>query len=70
MAAEVPVIELDAGFSSPGAPPTGWAEGRRRIDEAEVFWVSTVRPDGRPHVTPLGGVARRRDVLLHGSGRA
>jgi pyridoxine/pyridoxamine 5'-phosphate oxidase len=23
------------------------------IGEAEVFWLSTVRPDGRPHVTPL-----------------
>ncbi|HTC58771.1 MAG TPA: pyridoxamine 5'-phosphate oxidase family protein [Solirubrobacteraceae bacterium] len=23
------------------------------MDEAEVFWLSTVRPDGRPHVTPL-----------------
>jgi nitroimidazol reductase NimA-like FMN-containing flavoprotein (pyridoxamine 5'-phosphate oxidase superfamily) len=53
MAAEMPVTELHAGFSSPGATPTGWVEGRRRIDEAEVFWVSTVRPDGRPHVTPL-----------------
>ena len=36
-----------------GGDPDGWAEGRRRIDEAEVFWLSTVRPDGRPHVTPL-----------------
>jgi hypothetical protein len=53
MAAEMPVGELDAGFSSPGATPTDWAEGRRHIDEAEVFWLSTVRPDGRPHVTPL-----------------
>jgi nitroimidazol reductase NimA-like FMN-containing flavoprotein (pyridoxamine 5'-phosphate oxidase superfamily) len=23
------------------------------LSEAEVFWLSTVRPDGRPHVTPL-----------------
>ena len=53
MAVKMPVAELDAGFSSRGAPPTGWAEGRRHIDEAEVFWISTVRPDGRPHVTPL-----------------
>jgi nitroimidazol reductase NimA-like FMN-containing flavoprotein (pyridoxamine 5'-phosphate oxidase superfamily) len=56
MAVKMPVAELDAGFSSRGAPPTGWAEGRRHIDEAEVFWISTVRPDGRPHVTPLLGV--------------
>jgi general stress protein 26 len=53
MAAEMPVAELHAGFSSPEATPTDWAEGRRHIDEAEVFWLSTVRPDGRPHVTPL-----------------
>lgn len=48
-----PVPELHAGFSSEGAHPTEWAEGRRRLEEAEVFWLSTVRPDGRPHVTPL-----------------
>ena len=53
MAAEVPVAGLDARFSSPEATPTDWAQGRRHIDEAEVFWLSTVRPDGRPHVTPL-----------------
>jgi general stress protein 26 len=53
MAAEMPIAELHAGFSSPGATPTDWAEGRRYIDQAEVFWLSTVRPDGRPHVTPL-----------------
>ena len=53
MAAEVPVAELHAGFSSPEATPTDWAAGRRHIDEAEVFWLSTVRPDDRPHVTPL-----------------
>jgi general stress protein 26 len=53
MAAEMPVAELHAGFSSPGATPTDWAEGRQHIEGAEVFWLSTVRPDGRPHVTPL-----------------
>jgi len=53
MAAEMPVAELHAGFSSPGASPTDWTEGRRYIEGAEVFWLSIVRPDGRPHVTPL-----------------
>src|ERR1044072_1069384 len=33
--------------------PTDWTDGRRRIEEAELFWISTVRADGRPHVTPL-----------------
>jgi general stress protein 26 len=53
MAAQMPVGELHTGFSSPQAAPTDWTEARRQIDEAEVFWLSTVRPDGRPHVTPL-----------------
>jgi hypothetical protein len=53
MAIKMPVTELNARFSSKGAPSTDWAEGRRQIEGAEVFWLSTVRPDGRPHVTPL-----------------
>jgi hypothetical protein len=48
-----PSTELDAGFSSEGAHPTEWADGHQRLEKAEVFWLSTVRPDGRPHVTPL-----------------
>ena len=27
--------------------------GARLLEEAEVYWLTTVRPDGRPHVTPL-----------------
>ena len=48
-----PVPELDGRFSSEGATPANWSEARERLQQAEVFWVSTVRPDGRPHVTPL-----------------
>ena len=51
-----PVTELEPQFSSDEATPTSWAEARERLEEAEVFWLSTVRPDGRPHVTPLLGV--------------
>jgi nitroimidazol reductase NimA-like FMN-containing flavoprotein (pyridoxamine 5'-phosphate oxidase superfamily) len=53
MTTSEPQTELDARFSGPGASATEWAEGQRRIEEAELFWLSTVRPDGRPHVTPL-----------------
>lgn len=48
-----PVAELGAAFSSPDATPRPWAETRGLLEEAEVYWLSTVRPDGRPHVTPL-----------------
>ena len=40
-------------FSSPDAQATPWASALAVLGEAEVFWLSTVRPDGRPHVTPL-----------------
>jgi nitroimidazol reductase NimA-like FMN-containing flavoprotein (pyridoxamine 5'-phosphate oxidase superfamily) len=58
-----PVTELDTRFSDPAATPTSWADTRRAIEEAELFWVSTVRADGRPHLTPL--VAVWLDDALH-----
>ncbi len=53
-----PVADLDARYSSPEAQPTPWAQARMRLAEAEVFWLTTVRPEGRPHVTPLLAVWR------------
>jgi hypothetical protein len=55
LAEPVPVTELSA-FSSPNATPSEWSTGRAALTKAEVYWISTVRPDGRPHVTPLLGV--------------
>jgi nitroimidazol reductase NimA-like FMN-containing flavoprotein (pyridoxamine 5'-phosphate oxidase superfamily) len=48
-----PVAGLDARFSSDGATATPWSQARDGLEAAEVYWLSTVRPDGRPHVTPL-----------------
>ena len=48
-----PIGELEPQFSTPDATATPWAEARKVLEEAEIFWLSTVRPDGRPHVTPL-----------------
>jgi len=48
-----PAVELGAAYSSPDARATPWADALDAIGRAEVFWLSTVRPDGRPHVTPL-----------------
>lgn len=55
MAAD-PVTELDTRFSDPAAVATPWEDVRRAIERAELFWISTVRADGRPHVTPLPAV--------------
>ena len=51
-----PVTELDARFSDRGAVATDWDETRRALEDAELFWIATVRADGRPHVTPLVAV--------------
>ena len=51
-----PETKLDRRFSDPNAVATEWAETRRMLEKAELFWISTVRADGRPHVTPLVAV--------------
>jgi nitroimidazol reductase NimA-like FMN-containing flavoprotein (pyridoxamine 5'-phosphate oxidase superfamily) len=56
MARAAPTVELDARFSDPNASATPWETVERVIDGAELFWISTVRSDGRPHVTPLPAV--------------
>ncbi|MGV9789207.1 pyridoxamine 5'-phosphate oxidase family protein [Streptomyces sp. NPDC003435] len=66
-----PTTELDARYSSalhprPGAEnatPTPWPEAERHLADAEIFWVSTVRPDGRLHVTPV--LAAWHDGVLY-----
>jgi nitroimidazol reductase NimA-like FMN-containing flavoprotein (pyridoxamine 5'-phosphate oxidase superfamily) len=51
-----PVTELDTRFSDQNAVATDWEETRRVLENAELFWITTVRVDGRPHVTPLVAV--------------
>lgn len=58
-----PVTKIDPRFSDPDAVATPWEETRQALEEAELFWISTVRADGRPHVTPL--VAVWLDGALH-----
>jgi general stress protein 26 len=47
---------LDERFSDAGAEPTDWDSTLGALEAAELFWLSTVRVDGRPHVTPLVAV--------------
>ncbi len=46
-----PVTELDQRFSDPDAVAAGWDDTRRVLEAAELSWICTVRPDGRPHLT-------------------
>lgn len=51
-----PRTELDPRFSGPVAAPSSWEDAQRSIDSAELFWIVTVRADGRPHLSPLVAV--------------
>jgi pyridoxine/pyridoxamine 5'-phosphate oxidase len=52
-----PTAQIDTRFSDPEAGPTPWSDAARALELAELYWLTTVREDGRPHVTPLIGVA-------------
>lgn len=58
-----PAVELNEGFSEPGAAARPWSEVAEVLSRAEMFWLSTVRGDGRPHVTPLPAIWL--DGMLH-----
>ena len=58
-----PIGEVDSRFSGDGAPPTSWDVARGQLETAAIYWLTTVRRDGRPHVTPLGAVWH--DGALH-----
>ena len=62
-----PVTTLDPRFSAPDAAATGWEQTRQELEQAELFWVTTVRADGRPHMTPLVAVWDR-DALYFCTG--
>lgn len=58
-----PITTMDARYSDPNAVATPWEETLRVLETAELFWLSTVRADGRPHATPV--VAVWLDGAIH-----
>jgi general stress protein 26 len=63
MTTNEPTAELVQQFSEPEATARPWSEVVEVMVGSEMFWLSTVRRDGRPHVTPLP--AMWRDGRLH-----
>jgi hypothetical protein len=47
---------IDDQFSGTGAVATPWATARDQLESAKTYWVTTVRPDGRPHSTTIAAV--------------
>jgi hypothetical protein len=57
---------LDTRFSE-ATESTAWADANRVLETAELYWLTTVRKDGRPHTTPLvGGWVDRSFVFCTG----
>lgn len=56
MTKQPPRTVLDARYSGEGTTATPWTDAIALLEEAELFWVTTVRPDGRLHTTPVVGV--------------
>jgi general stress protein 26 len=60
---DAPSSALDSRFSDPDAESTSWDDAVRVLEAAQLFWITSVRADGRPHVTPL--VAVWLDGAIH-----
>ena len=56
MAETEPIVEFNGAFSEPDAQARPWSDVEEVLTGAEIFWISTVRRDGRPHVTPLPAI--------------
>ncbi len=56
MSTATPTENLCSRFSEPTAGATPWPDADAALARAELYWLTTVRADGRPHVTPLVGV--------------
>ena len=60
-----------------GTPPIEWDRVKAVLDnqltqapgsggpQRHTTWLTTINPDGSPHVTPLGVVKHKRQLVLH-----
>ena len=61
--------QLPAGYGVPEQDEglLAWDIVEDWLEKAQTYWVSTVRPEGRPHVSPIWGVWVDRSCWLEGS---
>jgi pyridoxine/pyridoxamine 5'-phosphate oxidase len=55
--------ELDTRFSE-ATEATPWDDTAAALETAELYWLTTVREDGRPHTVPLVGVWTERSFVF------
>ena len=56
---------IDRRYSDEKAEAVSWTDAEARLAAAEVAWIVTVRPDGRPHATPMVPVVDDGKVYFH-----
>jgi nitroimidazol reductase NimA-like FMN-containing flavoprotein (pyridoxamine 5'-phosphate oxidase superfamily) len=47
---------IDPRYGDASAAPPPWAAIERLLMDAQLYWIITVRADGRPHAVPLVGI--------------
>jgi general stress protein 26 len=62
-----PLTELDPRYSTSDATATPWTDATKLLESAEIYWISSVRPEGRPHVTPMMAIWQH-DALYFSTG--
>ena len=60
-----PTTKLDDRYSDNAATAISWPDAQERLAGAEMAWLVTVRPDGRPHTTPLVPVWHEGHAYFH-----
>jgi hypothetical protein len=53
-------------YPFPDRPVLPWSHADQRLARAAYYWVCTVRPDGRPHATPVWGAWIEQRLYLDG----
>jgi nitroimidazol reductase NimA-like FMN-containing flavoprotein (pyridoxamine 5'-phosphate oxidase superfamily) len=52
----MPTGRIDPRYGDPSATAPPWEDIERLLANAQLYWIITVRADGRPHAVPLVGV--------------
>src|SRR5215203_1173023 len=52
----MPTGKIDPRYGDPSATAPPWKEIEELLTNAQLYWIITVRTDGRPHAVPLVGV--------------
>lgn len=52
----MPTGQIDPRYGDASATTPPWSDIERLLTDAQLYWIITVRADGRPHAVPLVGV--------------